>query len=282
MRPPGDLPATLDSTEALTGGDGELPAAMTRRGLQSRRVRRAFEQVYDQLRDNMLSGQLANGERLPSELALAAEFGVSRGTVRDALRLLLAEGVIRTVPGAGGGSFVTLPTVDHVSDFLLRNLELLSLTDDVTLTEFLEARRLVEGWAVRRAAERRTEEDLAALRATLVPSESSLSADARYHQNKDFHVVLIDVAGNSLLRIAAQPIFSVLHTHLYRAALTLDFPRHVCAEHLEILAAIERQDPDDAERLMAAHLARMGDLYRSVWRPGLGTSGRPAAVPEVT
>ena len=225
----------------------------------------------------MLAGEVANGERLPSEPALAADFGVSRSTVRDALRLLMAEGLIRTAKGAGGGSFVTLPTIDHVSNFLQRNIELLSLTDDVTLVEFLEARHLIEGWAVRRAALTRTDAQLAQLRATLIAGDDSLSRDAQYHRQKEFHIVLMDICGNALLRIAAQPIFSVLHTHLYRTVLEPEIPGRGHNEHDLIVAAIEHRDADEAERLMSAHLARMAEIYRSIWRPGLHTSGDPGA-----
>ncbi|MEA2247030.1 MAG: hypothetical protein QOH46_1559, partial [Solirubrobacteraceae bacterium] len=97
--------------------------------LPLRRVRKAYEQVYDQLRGMVLSGELARGQRLPTEVALAAEFGVSRGTIREAMRLLVAENLIRTAKGAGGGNFVMLPTVDHISRFVQRNIELLSQTD---------------------------------------------------------------------------------------------------------------------------------------------------------
>ena len=121
-----------------------------------RRVRKAYEQVYDQLRDWIMRGELSRGARLPNEAVLAREFGVSRGTVREALRVLAAQNLIRTAKGAGGGSFVTLPTVDHISTFLHANISLLSESDDVTLREFLEARELLEVFAARRCAERRT------------------------------------------------------------------------------------------------------------------------------
>lgn len=265
-------PGVIGSPEGLDAPEPPPAVRPPAAGLTPRRVRRAYEQVYDQLREGILEGAIPNGERLPSEPMLAAEFGVSRSTIRDALRLLQAEGLIRTAKGAGGGSFVTLPTVDHISDFLQRNIELLSLTDDVTLIEFLEARRLIEVFAVRQAAQRRTEADIDALRATLVPEDSTLSADAQYRHNKEFHAVLVEACGNTLLRIAAQPIFSVLQTHLGRSGLTHEFPRRVCSEHGVILEAIERGNPDEAERLMVEHLTWLGEVYRGIWRPGRGGS----------
>lgn len=235
-------------------------------GLELRRVRKAYEQVYDQLRTMILSGELVRGQRLPAEVSLSAEFGVSRGTVREALRLLLAENLIRTAKGAGGGTFVMLPTVDHISEFVQRNIELLSQTDHLTLPEFLEARELIEIFAVRQAALRRTDEEVAALRTTL-SEESELPAYEQYLQNKEFHQLLVDACGNTLLQIAAQPIFAILHTHLSRSTLSDEFPKRVCAHHCLILDEIEARNPDEAERLMREHLVYLGTVYNQIWRP---------------
>lgn len=243
----------------------EQGGAGTDASLGIRPVRRAYEQVYDQLREAILRGTLRRGQRLPTETALATQFGVSRGTVREALRLLVAENLVRTDQGATGGSVVTLPTVDHVSDFLERNIELLSLTDDLTLAEFLEARELIETFAARQATVRRTDDDLARLRATLAAKDTRLSAYDRYLHNREFHAVLVDVCGNALLRIAAQPIFSVLHTHLSRSRLTAAFPDQVCDEHQTILAAVEAGDADGAEAAMRDHLRFLAGVYEGIW-----------------
>ena len=125
--PDGDLPGTRTVASPVAPPGAALPAGPVRR------VRKAYEQVYDQLRDWIIRGDLSRGARLPSEAVLAREFGVSRGTVREALRVLAAQNLIRTAKGAGGGSFVTLPTVDHISTFLHANISLLSESDDVTL-----------------------------------------------------------------------------------------------------------------------------------------------------
>jgi GntR family transcriptional regulator, transcriptional repressor for pyruvate dehydrogenase complex len=248
--------------------DDSRPTAVLGDGLKDvRRVRKAFEQVYDQLREMIFSGQLTQGQRLPTEAQLGSWFGVSRSTVREALRLLVAENLIRTEKGAGGGSFVTLPTLDHVSDFLARNVELLSKTDDVTLPQFLEARELIEVFAVRQVAISHTDEDLEALRATLLPAESGLGVEDQYLHNREFHMVLVDASGNALLRIAAQPIFTVLHTHMSRSTMSTDFTETACNRHEEIIDAIEAGDADLAEEKMRSHLTELEKVYRQIWRP---------------
>lgn len=263
---PGTLPRRMTALD-----DGASPAhavAGSASGATSlsslSRVRKAYEQVYDQLRAKILSGELPRGQRLPTEMALAAKFGVSRGTIREALRLLIAENLISTAKGAGGGNFVMLPTVDHLSEFMQRNIALLSHTDDVTLAEFLEARELIEIFAVRQAASRRTAQHISALRATLC--EDELTSEAQSLENERFHGILVDACGNTLLQIAAQPIFSVLHTHLERSILPNDFPRTVCEEHKLILQDIESGDPDAAEARMRDHLAQLSDVFRTIWR----------------
>jgi len=123
-----------------------------------------YELVAERLRDRVVHGDLRPGERLPNEAALATDFGVSRATVREALRVLAAQNLIRTSKGAGGGSYVTLPSVGHISESLRSGIGLLASVDDVTLDELLEARELLEIPAARAAAGRRDEEHLAAMR----------------------------------------------------------------------------------------------------------------------
>ncbi len=233
------------------------------------RVRKAHEQVYDNLREMILSGALPRGQRLPTEVALTKQFGVSRGTVREALRALAAENLIRTVRGPQGGSFVTLPTVDHLSDFLKRNLELLSFSEDVTLEQFLEARELLEVHAARLVAERGSAAEVEALRAT-VEGDEDATAHERYLRNREFHQVLAQATGNPLLIIASQPIFSVLSTHLGRSELDEGFPGRVCDEHADILEAIVARDAEGAERLMREHLAYLATVYAGIWRSAEG------------
>jgi DNA-binding FadR family transcriptional regulator len=231
-----------------------------------RRVRKAYEQVNDQLRELIVSGGLAPGERLPNEAVLAREFGVSRATVREALRILTAQNLIRTTKGAGGGSYVTLPTVDHISEFLRGNLKLLSESDHVTLEEFLELRELIEVPAARLAAERASQADVDRLRETIPEQPLRMTTQEQFIYNKGFHTVIVEACGNTLLYIATQPVFSVLQTHLARSTLGRSFHSSINEHHRAILAAIASGDADGAAEQMRAHLEYLRPAYERAWR----------------
>jgi GntR family transcriptional repressor for pyruvate dehydrogenase complex len=231
-----------------------------------RRVRKAYEQVNDQLRELIVSGELAPGERLPNETALAREFGVSRATVREALRVLSAQNLIRTTKGSGGGSYVTLPTVDHISEFLRANLNLLSESQDVTLEELLEARELVEVPAARLAARRRDGDDLDSLRESIPDRPLGMTTQEQFVYNKAFHTVVVEACGNTLLYIAAQPLFSLLQTHLARSTLGRTFHRSINEHHRRILAAIDAGDSAAAADEMQRHLEFLRPAYERAWR----------------
>jgi DNA-binding FadR family transcriptional regulator len=231
-----------------------------------RRVRKAYEQVNDQLRELIVSGELAPGERLPNEAVLAREFGVSRATVREALRILTAQNLIRTTKGAGGGSYVTLPTVDHISEFLRGNLNLLSESEHVSLEEFLELRELIEVPAARLAAQRASEADVDRLRDSIPERPLRMTTQEQVVYNKGFHTVIVEACSNTLLYIAAQPVFTVLQTHLARSTLGRSFHRSINEHHRGILDSIQGGDADGAAEQMRAHLEYLRPAYERAWR----------------
>jgi DNA-binding FadR family transcriptional regulator len=245
--------------------DGSPAEPTSLAGAPVQRVRKAYEQVHDQLRDLIMTGGLARGQRLPNEAVLAREFGVSRGTVREALRVLAAESLIRTAKGAGGGSFVTLPTVDHVSQFLKANITLLSESQDVSPEELLEARYLLEGWAAGSAATRRTEEHLQRLRDCIIDDEVKLGTEEQFTYNTAFHTGVLDAAQNTLISIAAQPVFAVLQTNMRRSEIRRETLHRVNEDHKAILAAIERGDAEEAEREMRNHVDFLRGTYVRLW-----------------
>jgi GntR family transcriptional repressor for pyruvate dehydrogenase complex len=235
-------------------------------GAGVRRVRKAYEQVADQLRELIVNGDIRPGHRLPNEAALSVQFGVSRATVREALRVLSTQSLIRTTKGATGGSFVIMPTADHISEFLSANISLLSQTETVSLDEFLELREFLEVPAARLAARRHAPEELEGLREAIPADTSDLGTEEQFIHNKDFHSRLVLASGNALLSIAAQPIFSVLQTNLSRSNLGRRFHRQINADHQAIAAAVAAGDEDAAAAEMHRHLAYLRPFYEKAWR----------------
>ena len=236
-----------------------------RRQLESKplfagRIQPAYQQVADQLRSSILKGEINLGERLPVESSLAAMFGVSRSTIREALRVLSSERLVSTVRGVGGGSFVSHPDSSHVSDFLRTSIGLLTGSHQVSLAELIEARERLEIPSVRFAAERATPDQVADLEAA---AAADLQASPeRWEKSRDFHFQLLHAAGNRLMQVMAGPVFSVLAQRYLREDIAGHQWEALAGEHRGIAAAIAAGDSDAAAALMGEHIRSARSLYR--------------------
>jgi GntR family transcriptional regulator, transcriptional repressor for pyruvate dehydrogenase complex len=230
-----------------------------------RPIRRAYEQVADQLRSMIVSGQVQPGQRLPVEELLARDFGVSRTTLREALRSLSAQNLIRTTRGPAGGNFVTLPRVEHMAALLGSTLTVLADAEAVGLDEFLEARELLETWTARLAAQRRSAEDIARLQASIPDKPGALSKREQFDANWSFHTEILTASGNSLLYLAAQPVFAVLQHRLENAPRGDVVQDEINLQHRQLAAAIAAGDADAAENLMRQHLHFLEPVYQRGW-----------------
>lgn len=239
-----------------------------------RRVRKAYEQVADQLRTLIVGGQLVVGDRLPNETVLAKEFGVSRATVREALRILSAQRLILTTKGAGGGTYVAKPGLDFISEFLHANINLLTEMHHISLDELLEAREHLEVYAARLAAGRRSDADITRLHESVPSVHEAMGKQERFGFNINFHSILMEVSGNGLLYISALPLFNVLQTNLARSELTDHWHRDVSRHHAEIADAIAAGDGNAAGDLMRDHLRFLRPSYERVWRHAIHTERR--------
>jgi DNA-binding FadR family transcriptional regulator len=228
------------------------------------RRKKAYEVVSAMLLDQIVRGERADGDRLPSETVLADEFGVSRATIREALRSLTARDLIRTAKGTGGGSYVQVPSIAHVSESLHTSLNLLSSAQYVTVEELLEARELLEVPAARLAAVRHSDSDVERLNEAIRNGGPRVDADQEFARNSDFHAIILDTCGNTLLTIAAQPVFAVLMTGFARSSLTARFHHAVREQHRDIAEAIGRGESDRAGELMHEHLEYLRPTYETL------------------
>jgi GntR family transcriptional repressor for pyruvate dehydrogenase complex len=234
--------------------------------VQVQRVRKAYEQVADQLRELIVSGQVLPGHRLPNEAALSTQFGVSRATVREALRVLSTLSLIRTTKGPTGGSYVILPNADHISEFLTSNISLLSHAESISLDDFLELRKILEVPAARLAAKRHGAILAPRLDVAIPERPHELGIEEQFLHNKDFHFAVVQAADNTLLTIAAQPIFLAMQSSLQRPILGRRFHQQVNEDHRRIAAAIAAGDEDLAGEEMERHLEALRPGYTRAWR----------------
>jgi DNA-binding FadR family transcriptional regulator len=225
------------------------------------RVRTAYQQVADQLRELILGGTLSSGDRLPSEADLAATFGVSRSTVREALRVLASQDLIHTTRGTTGGTFVSTVKFEQVSEYLETSIGLMSGRDSVTIAEMLEAREVLEVPSARLAALRREDDHLKALREAIERETRTRGRRGRFREHRNFHAIIVEAAGNRLLSMMTEPVFRVLQAKFLSPDVPDEFWAHVDHDHKEILAAIEDRDGEAAAAAMQKHLTALREAY---------------------
>jgi GntR family transcriptional repressor for pyruvate dehydrogenase complex len=139
------------------------------------------------MRAAILGGQLRPGDRLPSESELATSFGVSRSVVREALKVLASSGLVTSVRGRDGGTFVVHVAGDAAAQSLAETLHLMLDLERINLTEVVEARRMVESACARLAAERRTGDDLEAMVRVLEQASRDISDQEWLDLDVAFH-----------------------------------------------------------------------------------------------
>lgn len=222
-------------------------------------VARASSSIADQIRQAIVTGRLEQGERLPPERELAEQFGVSRVTVRDALRALEAMGLIEVRVGARGGAFVTVPTGSIVG----QTMSDMMMMSAVTPEDIVEARLVVELGTVTLACARATDEDLARLR-DLADHAAASIADKTYTRELswDFHALVAEAAHNGAIEGLTQSFRSSLSLHPIRTREGARAHATTVEEHARILEAIVRRDGETARREMALHLLRGTNLRK--------------------
>lgn len=220
----------------------------------------AYQTLADDLRYQITSGQLRPGDRLPTEPELCARSGVSRSTVREALRLLASQHLIVTTRGVTGGSFVSLPSPDQLADTFSTGVRLLLSTAEAPRSEQLEVRQMLEVPAVELAARRRTAEDLAALgRAMFDPATDS--EEAMLDAQCTFHITLATATHNSLYELIARPLYNLSNDSGLGAEISPQLWVQIDADHRAILDRVAAEDVPGSAAAVRAHLARLRQAY---------------------
>ena len=230
---------------------------------------RTHEQVLAQIEEQVVQGRLRPGDRLPAERQLAEVLGVSRGAVREALRVLESMGVV--VAGTGSGSSAGSIIVDQGTTGLSTLLRLHLALAAFSRKELVEVRAHLEVWAAQAAAKHATDADFETLRRIVTRMREPGLAYARFNElDTEFHVTIASVSGNSLLALLMRALRDAIKREMVTVFETLSGAAAVveglCMQHEEILAALKQRDGDEAAKLVRDHIAHFyGDIAGGDW-----------------
>jgi GntR family transcriptional regulator, transcriptional repressor for pyruvate dehydrogenase complex len=212
----------------------------------------ASRALAEELREAILAGKLGDGEILPSERDMAGQADVSRGSVREALRALEAEGLIEVRSGRNGGAVVRVPGPESLGRPVAAFIRGAGL-DDRPLAETL---LVLEPAVAAIAAEKRTDEDLVRLRDITDRLETSDDHAERVALNAEWHVAIGDATHNGLLagilNGLAQAIHAATDTEAYAQPGVLE---RAVASYRRMITALEAHDATTAEQLMFRHVS---------------------------
>ncbi|MFP3566392.1 FadR/GntR family transcriptional regulator [Paraburkholderia sp. SIMBA_030] len=221
---------------------------------------RVGDRILEQIRLRLSTGELAPGDKLPSERDLAEQLGVGRNAVRESLRVLEASGVVTIRKGHTGGAFISngdmSVTVSGLGDVLrLRGGQ---------VSEISEVRLWMGDVVARAACERRTPLNLEKLRENLeLVERRQKAADLKgsLASAAEFHVILAECSQNSLLVLMMETIMGI--TSQFATDFGINASEFALNERREIVDAIEARKVSKATAAMKAHLDNVHSRYRN-------------------
>jgi DNA-binding FadR family transcriptional regulator len=238
--------------------------------------RDASEHVAFEIRRYLSARGLQPGDRLGTEQALAAEFGVSRPTLREGLRLLASSHLIRASQGPGGGIFVDSTQNEGMSRNVSESIATMLETRSVSLHELLDARLSLEVPLAGLAAQNATETTATDLLAAIAEAEGNHPASEAFRAaDTRFHRVIASTARNELLRAFTSWTLDVLQPSLIDTIGASIDAEAILRQHREIQRAIRLRRPAKAQHAMRRHLEYLRELVGA-----LDASAGPDSKPQ--
>lgn len=231
-------------------------------------ARDASEQIALAIRRYLEENDLHPGDRIGTEHELADEFGVSRPTLREAIRLLSSSHLVRVSKGRGGGIFVGSTPNEGMGRNVSESIATMLASDSVSLKQLLDTRVFLEVPLAGLAAANADADTVRQLEAAIAAAEGfSPEMDSFRLADTRFHQVLANTAGNDLLLAFTGWILEVLQPSLVAHIGTRMDGGSIIEQHWTIVRAVRRGSPSAAEKAMRAHLAYVEDVLVSVDGP---------------
>ncbi len=208
-----------------------------------------YERVANQIIHSIVQQRLPVGTRLPSERSMSEQFGVSRVVIREAMKVLVKNGVITVEPGRG--TFIS----DRINDSLLRSLDLICRLQGVDSHQLFEVRSPLEIVIARLAATRATPQEIATLEAYTDEMERTLDDLERHRAaNEKFHLTLAAATKNELFPNLLQPLVVLMKETRVLMSEMPEVAQCAVAHHRRLVEAIKQGDAQKAEEAMKVHL----------------------------
>ena len=227
------------------------------------------KQIAENIRSSILDGSLKVDDQLPTEEVLAEKFSVSRPTIREALKRLAAQNLIRSRRGPTGGTFVNRPSQEDLSSSLTGAAMLLVSMGEFSLSEIAEARRELELTCCRLAADRRQDEHLLAMAEELERQRNPATTDVDFcASDVRFHRVLVDATRNPVLQFVMFAVIEALQPATNLVIFRFREREKILAQHERIYEAIRAQNAAVAEEAMAEQMSYLCEQYAQAqeWR----------------
>lgn len=228
------------------------------RMFQAAKQTKVFQDVVIQIQEAILDGRLKAGDTLPAERELKQMFNISRGTLREALRVLEQKGLIKIKLGVGGGSVVKTVNADQISE----SLGLLIRSQKVSLNHLADFREDVEGIVAANAARTNTPEHIRDLKSLLAEARECVEqGSSRRNEfieiDKQIHMNLAEIAGNPIYTTILHSIHENIHRY-YDRFLSMEKKelQQNYADLCDIIQAVEIGDEDQARKVAQNHVKR--------------------------
>lgn len=217
------------------------------------------DEAIDQLKGMIISGKLRPGDRLPREADLAGDLGVSRNSLREAVRALCLVRVLDV--RQGDGTYVTSLEPALLMDALAFVVE---FQRDSEVLHYLEVRRVLEPAAAAKAARRISEQEAADLRRHAAQAAvPGLAVEELVRNDLEFHRRIAGIAGNPVLAALIESVTGpTTRARVWRGLTQDDAHRRTLAEHLGIVDALERHEPEIASARSLVHVSAVEDWLR--------------------
>lgn len=221
--------------------------------------------IASALRNAIVEGRLLVDQRLPSEQELAEQFGVSRPTVREALKRLAAQNLIRTQRGAMGGAFVNRMSFEEAHSQQIITSTLLLSMNQIDFESACEARYALERACIPLSAQRRTADHLATMRAEIHrQNQPGLSDEGFCASDVAFHRALVDGACNPVLSYQLAGAVEAMQPLMNMITISARSRDRIIGFHSDIANAIEKHDGLAAEAALAGLAAYTIDLANNI------------------